>query len=281
MLVRYTDYIKRLQQPIRLLLGHDGAQPSFVIVGTQKGGTTILYSLLVEHPQILASARKEVQYFSLNFEKGAKWYGAQFPSKGAVQQLASRLGKPVITGEASPYYMFHPHATRRLAETLPNAKIIMILRDPVKRAVSHYHHNRARNAEPLPFADAIEQEASRIGPELDRMLKDEHYQSDAYRNFSYFARGNYAPQLKRVFDHFSRDQVLVLKSEELKSDTIKVYNQVCGFLGVDPFKPPLQVRANEGKYNDPIDPKVLETLAERYQPHQKELQELLGANYGW
>lgn len=277
---RNRDLLYRLWHPWRLLTSQKGALPSFVIVGTQKGGTTYLYSLLSNHPQIRRSARKEVQYFSLNHLKSERWYRAQFPSEKSVAAQSRALGKPILTGEASPYYMFHPHAMRRMSELLPQAKIVVLLRDPVKRAVSHYHHNVSRKAEELPFEEAIAAETDRLKGERDRMLREETYQSDAFRNFSYFERGVYLPQIQEIERHFPRHQTLVLQSERFFKDALGTVHEVAGFLGIDRWDPPLQVRMNQGKYN-PVDPSVLQGLKERFEPTNQELYRHLEANYGW
>src|SRR5262245_9795313 len=105
--------------------------PDFLIIGAQKAGTSSLYAYLVQHPQILRASMKEVHYVSTEYHRGTAWYRQQFPRSSKVNNRSRRLNKPVITGEASPYYLFHPHAPQRIAALLPNVKLIVILRDPV------------------------------------------------------------------------------------------------------------------------------------------------------
>lgn len=279
-LERYLDFAKRVQHPWRLLTRQECVLPSFVIVGTQKGGTTYLYSLLSTHPQIVGSARKEVQSFSLYSDKGLPWYRAQFPAKHKVEAPSASMGKPVIAGEASPYYMFHPRAIRNLAATLPDVKIIVLLRNPVTRAVSHYNHNVERGFEKLGFEEALAAEPSRTKGQRELMLASETYQSEAYRNFSYVARGDYLPQLEEIVGRFPHENVLVLASEPFFKDPAATVKQVCGFLGVEPWTPPLQVRRNSGMYNQP-DQRILDRLKEHFEPINKTLYAHVGTDYGW
>jgi hypothetical protein len=108
------------------------ALPAFIIVGTQKGGTSSLYSYLCTHPEVWPATKKEVHFFDNHFSETEEWYRSHFPSRLKLK-LTGR-----ITGEASPYYLFHPLAPRRMADVAPKAKLIMLLRNPVKRAISHY-----------------------------------------------------------------------------------------------------------------------------------------------
>ena len=97
--------------------------------------------------------------------------------------------KRYLTGEATPYYLFHPHAAGRLAELIPHAKLIVLLRDPVTRALSHYQHNLAMRCESLSFEEAIQAEPERLAGELEKMMNDPAYYSYNHQQYSYLARG--------------------------------------------------------------------------------------------
>src|SRR5947209_2592633 len=112
--------------------------PGFLIIGAQRCGTTSLYDDLVKHPSIATASQKEIHFFDLNFQKGIDWYQAQFPGLGQ---------KGFITGEASPYYIFHPLAPKRILAAAPEIKLIVMLRNPVNRAYSHYQHEIKIGAE--------------------------------------------------------------------------------------------------------------------------------------
>src|SRR5262245_18320944 len=102
--------------------------PHFIIIGAQRCGTTSLYNYLIRQLGVIPAAMKEVHFFDLNYQKGNEWYFSQFPE----------LGRDQITGEASPYYIFHPRVPQRIKNLLPSIKLIVLLRNPTNRAFSHY-----------------------------------------------------------------------------------------------------------------------------------------------
>jgi hypothetical protein len=140
----------------------------------------------------------------------------------------------MLTGEATPYALFHPLAARRLREIAPEAKLIVLLRDPVNRAYSHYLLERTRGDEPLEFSAALDAEPRRLQDEEPRLCREPAYRSEAHKHFSYTARGIYAPQLERWFESFPREQFLLVRSEDLYQRTAGTYAEVTGFLGIDP-----------------------------------------------
>jgi hypothetical protein len=163
-----TDEIglKRLiTSPLRL-------KPNFIIIGAQRCGTTSLYNYLTRHPSILPARVKEVHYFDYKSYRGLLWYKANFPMlthklKRYIKQ------KTIITGEASPFYLYHPHAFKRIAQVLPNIKLIVILRNPVDRALSHYIHEvNNLKKEWLSFDKAIQMEEIRIREERKEILEE-------------------------------------------------------------------------------------------------------------
>lgn len=272
--------IKRVAAPyIRPATEGPRALPDFIIVGAQKSGTTSLYKYLGQHPQVLKAARKEVHFFDENFDRSVRWYRSHFPSQRELKQRADKLGKSVITGEASPYYIFHPHAVRRLAELLPDTKLIVLLRDPVARAFSHYQHQLRKARERLSFKAAIQREADRLRGERDRMLEDEHYNSYTYRHFSYLARGVYADQIEKLYRYVSRDQVLVLRSESLFDHTQALYDKTTSFLGLDRVALNEAKTFNTGRYSPDIPD--AEALRAHYMPHNRRLYEVLGIDSWW
>src|SRR5215470_750369 len=123
------------------------ALPDFLIIGAQKAGTTSLYAYLTAHRDVRPAGRKEVHYFDLGFTAGAElgegWYRSMFPLRARLALDGRRTGRPVRTGEASPYYLFHPAAPQRAAALVPEARLLVLVRDPVERAWSHYRHEVA------------------------------------------------------------------------------------------------------------------------------------------
>ncbi len=127
---------------LRIRMGQPRALPDAVILGAMKSGTTSLHNYLVQHPGVIEPLRKEVHYFDVNLERGERWYRAHF----------GREGEPGLNLDSSPYYLFHPAVPRRLHDLLPDAKLVVLLRDPVRRAYSHYWHERDKGREPLSAA---------------------------------------------------------------------------------------------------------------------------------
>ncbi len=162
---------------------------------------------------------------------GDRWYRSHFPSSAAARRARRRAGGPVACGEASPYYLYHPLAPARAAATVPDALVVVLLRDPVERAFSHWKE-RSQHTETLPFEAAVEAESVRCAGELERILADPIYVSFAHRHQSYIDQGRYAPMLERWFDAFGRERVLVGVSEEMYADPQTFYDQITDRLGL-------------------------------------------------
>ena len=129
--------------------GHGRLLPDFVIIGTAKSGTTSLYAWLCEHPCVEPATHKEVHYFDYNYYRGVDWYRAHFPTVRERDAFAATHGRPFLTGEASPSYISHHWVPERLAGLLPQAKLLVVLRDPVQRAYSQFQMSRREGEEPL------------------------------------------------------------------------------------------------------------------------------------
>ena len=261
--------------PIRML-------PHFMIIGTQKGGTTSLYQYLIEHPCIAPIWIKEPHFFDIYFYKGVHWYRSHFPTT-VEQYYARHIQKhDLITGEASPYYLFHPQAAQRVAKTLPRAKFILLLRNPVDRAYSQYQHQtRQEGVEPLSFEEALESEEQRLAGEEEKMLRDEKYFSFNHRHYSYLARSKYIEQLPAWMDLFPREQFLLLRSEDLYADPKAIVKQTLDFLGLpssylkQEYKP-----FNDAKYAK-MAPATRERLLAYFKPYNTRLYDYLGRDFGW
>src|SRR5215471_396843 len=139
--------------------------PDFLIIGGQRCGTASLYYYLTEQHGIISAATKEVHFFDDFYTRGLDWYRAQFATVTYKYYIESVLRHPFITGEASPYYIFHPHAPRRIAQVLPHVKIIALLRNPIDRAYSQHWLEVKGKYETLPFEEAIKREPERIAGE--------------------------------------------------------------------------------------------------------------------
>lgn len=254
--------------------------PSFLIIGAQKAGTSSLHAQLVRHPQVLPSLIKEVHYFDLHYRLGPDWYRAFFPARWRALPAALRAGRPVITGESSPYYLFHPHAPRRVNRDFPELPLIVLLRDPVERAYSHYQHAFRHGLETLSFADALAREEERIGPDREKLERDEYWPAESFRNFSYRARGIYIDQLLRWMPVYDPRRLLVLRSEDYFSDPGAVLARTLEFLKLKAWRPGRFAVRNQGGYARAATPQHAELKA-FYAPHNRRLADWLGFDPGW
>jgi hypothetical protein len=257
-----------------------GTLPDFIIVGAQKGGTTSLHAYLAKHPQITPTAKKEIHFFDLKYHKGIEWYRSFFLTPLVQSSGAGSKGSGSLTGEASPYYLFHPCVPRRVAKVLPDVKLLAILRDPIDRAYSHYQMEIRLGLEHLSFEDAIERETARLAGEVERLLADDEYISLAHRRHSYLARGVYADQILRWRDFFPPEQMLILRSEDLLSDPAATLDRTLEFLGLPVCELKLTSLRNAWDY-PPMNPATRERLKEYFEPHNHRLYDLIGTAGFW
>jgi hypothetical protein len=264
---------RRLSAPLRVL-------PDFAIVSVERGGTTSLYRYVCEHPCAAEAFRKEVHFFDMNWSRGLGWYRAHFPTRAEAAWVRVRRGHRLVTGEASPYYLYHPHVPARLARVTPRIRIIALLRNPVERAYSHYHLNVRQGKEPLSFEEAIEREPERLRGEWERLCADETCWSDAHYQWGYLDRGLYADRLLEWRKHFAPEQMLVILSEEMYADPAAALDRVNAFVGLPPWRPADFKAFNQKPYPG-VAPETRRKLAAFFEPHNQRLRELLGRDLGW
>jgi len=266
--------VMRPTAPYRLL-------PDYLIAGGQRCGTTSLQKYLIQHPGVTPpGVLKGIHYFDVNFDKGLGWYQSHFPTRMA-RTRRERSGGMLITGEASPYYMFHPLIPERIAAQVPAAKIIILARDPVERAYSHYLHEVRRGFEDLTFEAAIDMEGERLSGEVERMRQDPAYVSFEHQHHSYIARGRYMDQLDTMMKHIAPDQILVLTSEELFTTPADAYHRVLDFLGLPRFTPEGFEAQNANVYTDPIPPQTRTRLTEEFAEPNRRLEAFVGRSLAW
>ncbi len=253
--------------------------PDFLIIGAQRCGTTSLYRYLEKHPQVIGAApSKGVHYFDVHHERSLRWYRAHFPTR----RRRERVGRRAVTGEASPYYVFHPHGPDRVRAAVPNVRLILMLRDPVVRAFSQYQQEYARGFEDAEtFERALELEPGRLAGERERMLADPGYDSRAMQHYAYVARGEYAAQLEAWRARFDPEQLHVIQAEEFFTDPETVYRGVLEFLGLPvPVRPP-QFKAHNARPAGGMAPETRTRLAEHFAEPNRRLEELVGRRLGW
>ena len=229
-------------------MNHD-ACVTFLVAGVQKGGTTALFDYLREHPQLCLPAAKELHFF--DDEERVDWSAPDYEAYHAPFS-AERPAAGAVWGEATPIYIYWPWALERIRAYNPAMKLIVVLRDPVERAWSHWKMERARGAESEPFAYCIREGRARVSGAADG--------SGAHRVHSYVERGFYGAQIERLFSLFPREQVLLTRSGDLRGDTARILGNACDFLQIPPFE---TVAPRESHVGGRDDPSQIPTAADR------------------
>ena len=255
-------------------------KPDFLVVGAQRAGTTTLYRMLVEHPNIVRpSFQKGIGYFDLNHELGADWYQGHFPVRSFAGWRTRKAGEP-MTFESSGYYLFHPLAADRIARELPAVKVIVLVRDPVERAFSAHAHELARGFETLGFEEAIEREEERTNGEAARLVADPGYVSYNHRHYSYQARGRYAEQIARYHTALGRDRVMVLDANMFFAHPNASYQELLEFLGLPVWKS-TQTGVHNARPREDMPASLRRRLEASFESDDEALGALLGRELSW
>lgn len=247
--------------------------PDFLIIGAMRCGTSSMYKYLSYNPSVAGSLRKETEYFTRQYGQGEQWYRAHFPLALGPQ------GRRRLAFEATPDYLFDPRAPGRAAALVPDARLVVMLRDPVSRAFSQYEHNVRLGLEQLSFADALDAEPRRVADDRERLTTDPlHYPRDWYF-YGYAERGFYARQLRRWLDLYPRERLHVIYSDVMYEDPAAVYGGLLEFLGLPAWLP--REFRNYSYVSKPpsrgkLDPDLAADLTSRYAESDQELTELLG-----
>jgi Sulfotransferase domain len=247
-----------------------GALPDFLIIGAPKCGTTSLYYLLTEHPHIVPAAAKELHFFNSHFDLGIQWYRRCFP------RPTHKGGQSTITGEATPSYLPDLLAPARVAEVVPRARLIVLLRNPVDRAYSHYQMGRRKGWEKTAtFEEAVVAEHA-VRPLGERVTLDD----DSW----YLSGGIYVDQLARWSSFFRDEQMLVIRSEDFSWRPEQTLKRVFGFLELPDWEPQagaLHTKLHRGGYEQEMQPATRRRLEEYFEPHNRRLYTFLGEDLGW
>ncbi|HEY3696557.1 sulfotransferase domain-containing protein [Phenylobacterium sp.] len=244
-----------------------GALVDFIVVGAQKAGTTALFDYLGDEPGLALSDVKEVHFFD---DENLDWtspdygrYHARFPAPDGR-----------LRGEATPIYLYWPQSLERIRAYNPAVRLILMLRDPVQRAWSHWRMEYARGVETMPFARCIREGRRRL---FDAEPWGHH------REFSYVERGFYGEQVERLLQLFARDQLLILQSDDLRADPNRVLAAVRGFLGLPSRPPAVAPRevhvGREMDYGSTLTPADAEFLREIYARDRARLAALTGLSF--
>lgn len=249
----------------------------FLCVGAQKAGTTSLNAYLRQHEQLVVPDH-ELHFFD---DESLDW--SQPPVDAyheRVRQpdtrrpgcprssLGTRAASPPLHGEVTPIYIYWQPCAERIHRYNPAVKLIVLLRNPLARAFSHWAMEYQRGLDDLPFSEAIRQEPLRCqtGPDAQ------------HRVYSYLDRGRYAVQLRRLFRLFPRRQILILRSEELFHAPEAALLRITDFLGISPLKQLEPTHARQGVYPQSLGREDWEFMARHLEQDIAELEDLLGWN---
>jgi hypothetical protein len=256
--------------------------PSFLICGGQRCATTSMYRALAAHPAILkAVLHKGVHYFDVAYHRGFDWYRGHFPLLRHAERVREQVNVEAQTFESSPYYMYHPYAIARIAETLPGVKLVVLVRDPVERAYSQHAHEVARGFESeVSFAKALTREPGRLAGVREKMLHDPYHYSFSHQHHAYAERGEYVTHLERLATYVGRDSIHVVDSERFFTDPEPVYDGVLDFLGLPGLGyPPFQ--KHNARPRTPLDPVLRSRLENHFAPYDERLAAWLGREPSW
>jgi len=257
----------------RLATASGRSLPAFLIIGAQRSGTTSLYRYLVQHPRVApAWPSKGVHYFDLEPQRSLRWYRAHFP----------RASRGLTSGEGAPYYLFHPLVAARVAQALPDVRVIVMLRDPVERAHSQYQQEFARGFEDEDrFERALELEPQRLAGEEERLIAEPGYRSYSHQHHSYVARGLYLDQLLRWEAALGRERILTLVADEFFADPAAGYASTLAFLGLpEPPSLPAFAAHNARPYSK-LEPETEAMLRTRFAESNRRLEQHLGRSLPW
>jgi hypothetical protein len=279
-----TDAGKWGLRTVGLATSHWRPGPDLLVVGAKRGGTTSLWQYLIGHPGMLptfprAEKIKGTYFFDENWARGEAWYRSHFPTEARRALVARDLGYAPATFEASPYYLFHPHAPTRAKQVVRDALIVAVLRDPVERTFSHWKERR-NHTEHLPFAEALAAEEARTAGEEERMLADPTHISFAHRHQTYVAQSRYAPMLERWIGAFGAERVLVVAAEEFYADPQVLCDDITDRLGL----PRRDLGAPEPFNAEPsadMDPEVRRQLTEVLADDIAAVERVLGRPMPW
>jgi hypothetical protein len=261
--------------------------PTFIIIGAQKCGTTALFTYLATHPEIVA-AEKELHFFDCDnrYAQGDVFYQGLFPAVSPHQ----------LTFESSPSYLFNPKAPARIHAYNPDIKLIVLLRNPVDRAYSAWQmykrmYEQNRNWFDDNWVSFCNNDLDIKKRSEDRIFCFHSYIEDELASLekkivfecSVVIRGHYAEQLQRYFKLFAKDQILIIESDSLRTQTQEVLKKIQSFLGIKYYEfdsgnlgPVL-----EGKYKEEMEERTRSLLEIYYKPHNEKLFYLLETQFSW
>jgi hypothetical protein len=210
----------------------------------------------------LPAVKKEIYFWSGNFDKGKDWYLSHFPPIPP--------GENFLTGEATPTYFRVKNGAEQVFKMFPKVKLIMLLRNPIDRAVSHYHHEVRLKRENRSLEEAI--------ASIEKLQKEE---KDYWHNdLPYVTFGLYVEFIQKWMAVFPREQFLILKSEDFYDAPGDTMKKVFDFLRLPDYKIAEYEKLNPGYY-PPVNESIRQQLSDYFLPYNRRLEEYLGVEFNW
>jgi len=250
--------------------------PSFLIIGMAKCGTTSLYNMLIQHPKIQPAKRKELYFFEKDdiYEKGINFYRKQFNS----------CAEDEICGEATPYYLYYKKTPARVKNLLPNVKLIVLLRNPITRSYSHFYGylRLCKKKKQIPIALTLKEFLEKIEKNPEVKLN--------YRGQNFLKKSIYVDMLKHWFKYFSRNQIMIIKSEDFFKSPQLITNTVFEFLGLSKYNVKIRHDLKTEEMNlvllkvrryAKLSQFVIDYLKNYYAQYNKRLYQLIERDMNW
>jgi len=288
----WEKFSRRLTSRFRML-------PSFIILGGSRSGNTSLFAHLIEHPNIIAGSKKAYFFFQYYTNNTTSFYRSQFPIKR----------KNLITCDSTSSYFVHPLIPERIHKLLPEAKLIVLLRNPVERAYSEFHYTLTLGSEITEnFEDVIKSELKRMeignkNPELK--IENTNY---THFTFSHLRDGLYAQHLERWLKFFPKEQLLILHTKDLSTNLDDTLSKTFEFLNLPKYQIENKVEKNKIEKIRPVaghekniyrnigsktrtlfnvqnypemKPETRKFLQDFFRPHNEKLFEMIGKRFDW
>ncbi len=269
----YRLFVQRhffgITSPFRVL-------PDFFVIGAGRTGTTSLYYYLDQHPSISRSAYDELGFFDVNFHLGLHWYRSLFPSIFTKYRVKSKTNF-FMTYDVTPSYIRRPWNADRIKKIFPNTKLIAVLRNPVDRSFSHYKLLSKTLENVGTFEEIIKEDMENISKWDD--LKDNNYFATKVEK-SILARSFYAEQLSIWFKLFQKDQIMIIPSEKLSSETRNVMNNIFDFLNLPKFDIPNIEKVNVSPHSE-MNSNTRKLLIDFFKPYNQKLRQFSELDFGW
>ncbi len=251
--------------------------PDFIIIGTQKGGTTSLFRYINEHPSVMPSLLKGTFFFIYHYNKGADYYKANFPT---VDELSDNGKRVKITGESTADYIYYPGVERKIKLWMPEVKLLVILRNPVERSISEFFFLDVYKSSSKSFAEHVNIELDNISAALNSGKSYEEMFEERQK-YPVLLRSLYSMQLTSWLETFRRDQIKVLQSEKLYQFPLENMHAVQDFLNLENLELADYPVYNITKKKRAIDEDIVLKLEKFFEPYNARLEEMLNQKFEW